>query len=250
MISIPSASVLDVGDIEVDFSVTGTANITSISARPRGDVINVYLKDSYGKFISDNVNLIMDDGVDYWWDQGDFITFKSLGDGKWIELSRNEASYVVDGRFKVKSDTFSTNSTSWVDVPGLSIDYSPRSKDSAIRINVMLGCSTAYTILHARILRDSTPITVGDAAGSRTQGTAGVFTASMATEIISIPLMAFDKPNFDSKPPSKITYKVQIRANSSEYIYINRTPTDDDNAAYLRSASLIELLEIKGAAFS
>ena len=64
MISIPSASVLDVGDIEVDFSVTGTANITSISARPRGDVINVYLKDSYGKFISDNVNLIMEDCVD------------------------------------------------------------------------------------------------------------------------------------------------------------------------------------------
>jgi len=146
----------------------------------------------------------------------------------------------------VKTDTFSTASTSFVAITGISVSITPSSTSSRIAVFVSFGnasqASATYTTAF-RVMRDSTAIGVGDASGSRPRASfRNVSTGSDHSGECSFSWI--DSPS----SVSALTYTVQVQCQSPETFYLNRTATDSDGtAAYqARSASSITVMEIKG----
>lgn len=141
----------------------------------------------------------------------------------------------------VKTDTFTTSSSSYVDVTGLSATITPSSASSKVlAIFTVQGQGTnGAGIAMLASLRDSTLIGVGDAAGSRSRCSANLYTANNDV-MESASWAVLDSPN----TTSAVTYKVQMRAPSSTTIYLNRTQSDTDNAAFGRASSSITLMEV------
>ena len=139
-----------------------------------------------------------------------------------------------------KTDTFSTTSTTFVDVTGLSVSITPSATSSKILVvgYVVAGVSGDLAI-NARLVRDSTAILVGDTASNRPRDTyySGFNAAGLGMAFSPIYL---DSPN----TTSATTYKVQVFVNTGT-AYINRSHLDRDTTAYDgRSASSITVMEI------
>ena len=104
----------------------------------------------------------------------------------------------------IKNDTFSTTSTSYVDIPGLSIDITPTNSSSKIMVMVNLGGtgnSTNSTNMF-RYTRNGTALTTS----SETWGSMfTVYTGTRGTIPASFSLL--DSPN----TTSSLNYKLQMR---------------------------------------
>jgi len=139
----------------------------------------------------------------------------------------------------LKSDTFTTTSTSLVDVTGLSATITPSATSSKIMVMVTLsGVTTDQTDSSSGgyvLLRDSTQIAVNtaltyDRTGQlsiRSLGASTAVTLNHATNFLDSPATV-----------SALTYKVQVAAGAGT-LYINR---DGDNA--VGSVSSLTLMEI------
>jgi hypothetical protein len=141
-----------------------------------------------------------------------------------------------------KTDTFSTTSTTFADVTGLSATITPRSTSSKIMAFLTIGAFDADTTrdMRIRVLRDASAIGVGDAAGSRTQS--GIYIILPAGNRPTSPSWSFlDSPS----TTSSITYKAQASTNAGT-IYINRSLTDTDSSGYARTVSTLTLMEVAG----
>ena len=147
-----------------------------------------------------------------------------------------------------KTDTFSMTGTTWTDITGYSVNITPSSSSNKILImaDMTIG-STAYNA-YVRLLRGSTPIHVGDAAGSRVLATAtpGWYASSTYDQYgaTQSSIQWLDSP----ATTSQITYKFQMRQYYTSYSgYLNRTAIDRDTANYEpRFASTITAMEIAG----
>jgi hypothetical protein len=146
-----------------------------------------------------------------------------------------------------KTDTFSATSSAFVDVTGLSATITPRSTSSKIFVTVSSNVSgndnTVRTFL--RMMRDSTAINIGDAAGSRIRATwQGFVTTSAGTQKYgteSVTGTILDSPS----TTSSVTYKVQVAATSGA-VYVNRNGEDSDATTQARTTSTITLIEVAG----
>ena len=137
-----------------------------------------------------------------------------------------------------KTDTFSVASTSYTDITGLSASITPASSGSTILVIVdaKLSNSSADASM-LKLLRNSTDIYIGDAAGSRIRAsTSSGFTSNEINNTIAFCL---DSPS----TTSSITYKAQVRSQSGT-AYLNRMSTDTDNGIFARTASSITLIEV------
>jgi hypothetical protein len=139
-----------------------------------------------------------------------------------------------------KTDTFTTTSTSLVDITGLSVTITPTSATSTI----LVMCSVQYSLEHGngqqylQLVRGSTAIAQGDAASARTRTTAqGAPVAGYA--MTSYALDFIDSP----ATTSATTYKIQTRITGSTGC-INRTFSDVDSSVYPRGISTITVMEI------
>jgi hypothetical protein len=145
-----------------------------------------------------------------------------------------------------KTDTFTTSSTSFVDITGLSVSITPQSASSKILIiGSVYGSSTAGTnLIQIQLLRDSTGIGIGDAAGSRTQVTSALYAGDTAGggSVGTMTGNFFDLPN----TTSALTYKFQVRSTSASNVNVNRSVADADSAVQARAISSITLMEIAG----
>jgi hypothetical protein len=140
-----------------------------------------------------------------------------------------------------KTDTFSTASLSFVDITGLSVAITPSAASSKILIIVglSLGATAGSFSAQPRLMRDSTAIFVGDAAGSRTQA-AMMYEAAAAASIPGS-IVFLDSP----ATTSATTYKMQLRSNNGSFnVYVNRGVTDTDASAFARTVSSITVMEI------
>lgn len=146
-----------------------------------------------------------------------------------------------------KTDTFSTTSTSWVDLTGFSVNITPTSASSKIMIFCDLRMSgTDYRGGCAfRLVRNGTVIDIGDAASTRIQATGGWedLPSSGTYMVYSQPAMFLDSPS----STSVVTYKVQvILSDNFGALVVNRTGNDVDSIAYLRTASNLTVMEVAG----
>lgn len=148
----------------------------------------------------------------------------------------------------VKTDTSSITASKgvWNDVPSLSASITPLSANSKILVlgQVML-CTGGYTgYSSSRLLRGSTPIGIGDAAGSRAQVSVNMLIdAAGGAGIVACPFSFLDSPN----TTSSTTYKIQVAqhvSSATSTTYINRTTNDTDDFPFVRGVSIITLMEI------
>ena len=141
----------------------------------------------------------------------------------------------------VKTDTFVSSSTSFTDVTGLSVSITPLSATSKVYVMCTInGTSASNQLGFFKLLRNSTDIAIGDAAGSRTRASFGTILGNanqQYTESIGI--------NFLDSPAttSSTTYKVQLRSTSGN-ICINRSGDDGDFNYYARTVSSITVMEV------
>lgn len=143
-----------------------------------------------------------------------------------------------------KTDSFSTTSTSDVDITGLSVTITPSSSANKILVSFSTVGSINGDIAHGyfNIVRGSTLIFKGDAAGSRTGAT------SVINEPTPGQMLCYSQTYLDSPATtSATTYKLQLHSSNGNTIYVNRSARDNDAAAYDgRAVSSITVMEIKG----
>jgi len=140
-----------------------------------------------------------------------------------------------------KSDALQTTSTSFADLSGLSVSITPTSASSKFLVMVRVsGQLWSHGHTYFRLMRGSTVIGDGDAAGSRTTCFSSTESnVDWATSDHSIQYL--DSPN----TTSQITYKVQGRAEYNT-LNINRSNRDDNSIADQRTSSQITVMEIAG----
>ena len=139
----------------------------------------------------------------------------------------------------LKTDAFSTTSTSFVDITGLSVNITPSS--SSNKVLVMLEANSSTTggnNAMFRLKRDSTTLSVGDAAGSRSQA-AYQQRINDTNAALNGSITLLDSPS----TTSSTTYQLQAKVQGGT-VDINRTAANTDGAAYARTICTITAMEL------
>jgi len=156
----------------------------------------------------------------------------------WLAVAGAKLGQVLQS---FKSDTFTSTSTSYADITGLSVTITPTSSSSKVLVLSIVNGSgvSAVGAVALQLLRDATVIGSGDAAGSRSIGYAEI-DASTGNNHNSAGIY-LDSP----ATTSATTYKIQgkLVAGSGTWT-INRSPTDSNSSSYMRTSSTITVIEV------
>jgi len=137
-----------------------------------------------------------------------------------------------------------TGTSTWTDVTSLSVTITPTSSTSKFLLMLSVtaqGDNNAYF----RLLRNGTPVGVGNAAGSTSQVTMGNFFYGSfnSSQMWTMSNQYLDSP----ATASAITYKAQGYANSSGgsgSVYINYSNHEDNGPWSGRGISTLTVMEI------
>ena len=161
-------------------------------------------------------------------------------------LKRLDASLIGGGKIAqvvqtVKTDTFTSTSTSFADITGLSVAITPSATSSKILImySVFIGADNRGQI---KLLRGSSDIFVGasDSANRTESSGFGYNGNSDDNAVIHANSGVFlDSPS----TTSATTYKLQAITNAGT-VAINRTVLDDNQPYQPRTASSITVIEV------
>ena len=161
-------------------------------------------------------------------------------------LPSGSSGGIIQVKSVSKTDTFSSNSTSYTDVTGLSVSITPTRADSKILVmmHVQIGHDSNVAGF-LRLMRDSTAIAVGTDVSSRIASTVAMADDPTDDEINSTSITFLDSPS----TTSSTTYKVQMNTEASGntgYVHVNRSGEDADNNQNGRTCSTITVMEISG----
>ena len=140
-----------------------------------------------------------------------------------------------------KTDTFSTSSTSYVDITGLSVSITPSSSSSKILI-MFSGQFTSATAVNSagiQLTRAASAIFIGDASSSEVRATAMAY-GNNADSQYSGSFSFLDSP----ATTSSTTYAIQLRCNTAGTAYLNRSSNSNGTATDFRTSSSITVMEI------
>lgn len=153
------------------------------------------------------------------------------------------SGHVVQVVQAYKRDVFALSViNTWTDVPGLSVSISPKSSLSKILITAMGYANGASGLVTATVrLVDGEGNVIGGSIveGSRSSGI-GSFPTSTTDNNSAFVMQFLDSPNTTSLK----TYKLQIFADTTNVIYINRSRADVNASYTARGVSSITLQEI------
>lgn len=140
-----------------------------------------------------------------------------------------------------KTDQFSTTSTSYVDVTGLSVSITPSSTSSKILVLAMVALGGPQSgVIIGKVLRGTTDLLVGDASSSRTRGNFSQIAYGIENTMPTCNFQYLDSPN----STSALTYKVQVVSPAGYTGGVNRTGYHGDNSSYPVGASTITAIEV------
>lgn len=168
---------------------------------------------------------------------------------KWESTLGQPYGTVLQVAQTVKSDVFAGSAgAQWLDIPGMSITFTPKFSTSKLLVTVDVKCASgaSYSVVRTRLLRDSNPVYVGDAASNRPRVLATYYEGNSASDAIySVAQLGgtfLDSP----ATVAPVTYKIQIGGDgNTQTIFVNRTQGDRDNAYYDgRAVSSITVMEI------
>jgi hypothetical protein len=178
----------------------------------------------------------------------------SLASGKTLDASQGfvpPAGHVIqtltDVSVITESTTTKASDNSFAN-SSLSITITPKSASSKIIVNAVASTGSSNgadgsTIV--RMIRDSTPIGIGNASGSKIRAGSGRGTNNQdGNTMLNIPLQVTDTPN----TTSAVTYTLQyaVRGAGTQTAYLNRSGGDADSAEYQRTSSSLVVQEIAG----
>lgn len=140
----------------------------------------------------------------------------------------------------VKLDTFSTSSTSDVDVTGFSVSITPSSSSNKVLVMVNLALSSQSVFVYGILKRGSTQIGEADAASNRLRPTFQSFNTNEG--VVEHQNFTFlDSPN----TTSATTYKMQIRCATAGNATVNKSYRDSNTTDYdPRVSSTITVMEV------
>jgi len=151
-----------------------------------------------------------------------------------------------------KTDSFQSTSTSPTDVTGLAVTITPVSSSSKILVQAYVPFSHLASANNQagflQLLRDSTPIILGDSAGSRTRASAATGdqepTWNHSVGGFHPHITFLDSPN----STSALVYKIQAWQTAGLGVTVNKWGADqsNDNVRYARMASTITVMEVAG----
>ena len=162
---------------------------------------------------------------------------------KWAAASTGKIGQVLS---TLKTDTFSTSSTSPVTITGLSQAITPSANTSKILITVSLAAGVSNTDAHIGIFGLSGGNTSGykgDAASARTRTVHWVRRNGndiAAATNMPMTLVFLDSPS----TTSAVTYAATAAVVGAATAYVNRSGIDSDSDTFGRSASTITVMEI------
>ena len=145
----------------------------------------------------------------------------------------------------VKTDSSIISSSSFTNIPVLSVAITPSSTSSKIYVSYSVQVSAYTKTVQLRILRDSTAIGISDAVGSRTRATQAQFFQNSDANHQACPMSCsfLDAPS----STSELTYKIQVKSQDGAAVYFNRSGNDADNGNWsVRTTSQITVMEIQG----
>ena len=151
----------------------------------------------------------------------------------------------VKSTTKTDTDSFTSDTTNtFVDLSGLSVSITPKFSTSKILVMFTVSAHVATGTIHIRLMRDSTPIAVGDADGNSLTSTVSRRTMSSVYSLECTPMSYtfLDSPS----TTSATTYKLQGTAGSSynATFYINRGSNTTDADYNARVTSTITVMEV------
>ena len=147
-----------------------------------------------------------------------------------------------------KTDVFTTTSSTFTNVTGLTVNITPSSTSSKVLvIGSVLVTSNSNDMYKTRIARDGTGIFVGDAVSGTTSGLIQYYSYNAYQlqdySTLPSPVMYLDSPS----STSQLTYSWQIRSQSGGTTVVNRHGNNSGNSSQaFRGASSIIVMEVAG----
>jgi hypothetical protein len=146
-----------------------------------------------------------------------------------------------------KTDTFSASVTApsfSSNVTGLTATITPSAATSKVMVILHLVGSESVesTDFFIRLMRDTTPICIGDANATRAQASAGICQVGNDSGGVATLMVTYlDSPS----TTSAVTYGVQMsHRGASGNVYVNRTSSDINVFQNPRFASTITVMEV------
>ncbi len=140
----------------------------------------------------------------------------------------------------------SASTATWYDIPSFTKSITPSATSSKVLVTAVINLGIDDGDACAvKLVRGSTDLNIGDAAGNRTRASGEVRSnaASQDYGMQQLSINYLDSPS----STSAVAYKFQwMSPYSSEHLYLNRTWQDNDVADRVRTASTITLMEIAG----
>jgi len=173
----------------------------------------------------------------------------SLYDGSAWKNSLSVTGGILQVVSTVKTDTFTSSVApgASADITGLTVTITPKSASSKILVQGyvntdMVAVDQAGSVL--TVLRDSTALAIGDAAGTRQRRTTGGGLNPSDFAQSNSAFTILDSP----ATTSAITYKIAISTMSSltRTVYVNRSVDDTNDVYSARTASSITVMEVAG----
>tara|TARA_Y100000361_G_scaffold110270_1_gene100250 strand:+ start:1228 stop:1845 length:618 start_codon:yes stop_codon:yes gene_type:complete len=176
------------------------------------------------------------------------MTLPDTADGTILTTTNPRTGNSLQVVQTVKTDAFTTTSSSLVDVTGMSATITPTSTSSKILVEVHIGISggAQYSYAHYVLLRGSTQIGIGTGAtGSNQTNISFATNWNTPNEYIghAASFQFLDSPS----TTSATTYKLQVKSGyASKALYVNRVNASYDETYNAKTASTFTLTEVAG----
>jgi hypothetical protein len=150
------------------------------------------------------------------------VTTAKIADAN-VTSAKLGAGTILQVQSTTKTNTFSTASTSYVDISGFSVTITPRSTSSKILLiaNFTMGNNAGGNFnrgTHVRFQGGNSGNYIGDASGSRTRVAAAVRGrdgAPFGVDMYPVTLSYLDSPN----TTSAVIYKLQMKVTASTGVF-------------------------------
>ena len=156
---------------------------------------------------------------------------------------------IIQVQSVTKTDAYNmpSNDTNFHTVTGLSVSITPKFSTSKILVLYDMNWSAQNGHCSCRLMRDSTPIKVGDASGNKIQATGQIHHSGSNDQydLEQVSGTHLDSPS----TTSAVTYSMQVGTpySASYEVYVNYHAEDGQNLAWQgRGASSITVMEVSG----
>ncbi len=171
------------------------------------------------------------------------LTVPDTASGSVLTTTNPKSGNILQVISTTKTDTTSSNSSSFANITGMSVTITPSSSSNKILLVGYVNTSTndARNRVYFKITGGNCSNYIGDAAtGHETANVSPASYDNFAYMQTSVPFHFLDSPS----TTSAITYQIQWAVEASQTAYLNRAYTADSNSA--NTASTFTAMEVAG----